>query len=199
MSVTSVTAGTGGVTITGPVTQPVVNAPVSINNVLAGDGISISGTASQPTVALTSPLVLSQPLTLSSVLPVLPTQLGYTANVTLAGGSLVTNTALTMGSIVVGPGVYLVSANVTIIINSSTTVTSIQLIHSAPATSSAPFLYNLIPYPASVFSSTADARMVLSGVISVSEQSTFSLQAAAVFTGVGCTVSTRSYTVTRIA
>ena len=205
MSVTSVTAGTGGVTVTGSVTQPVINIPQvgAVASVTSGANIEVTGTTTDRVVGLQSPLVLTQPLTLANILPTNPGQLGYTFNVPLASGfiTLTSGTPLILGSTTVGPGIYFVTCNATITIASSTVVNSIQLYHSATPNASVPDLYSAMPFQPTAFATSRECRMVLSGAIIVSGgSSTFSLQVLADFSSGTCTSSTtRVMTVSRIA
>ncbi len=57
--VLSVTAGTGGVTITGTGANPVVNVPVAVQTITAGPGISVTGTATAPVVNNTGVLTIT--------------------------------------------------------------------------------------------------------------------------------------------
>lgn len=114
MSVTSVTAGTGGVTVTGPTTQPVINIPTPVTAVTAGANITLSGAALAPQVSVTSPLTLSAPLVLGSTIPSAAGQLGFSFSVPYSGpanfSNLTNDVYTTYGTTTVStPGVYMVS------------------------------------------------------------------------------------------
>jgi hypothetical protein len=83
--VTSVSAGTGGVTITGTATAPIVNVPVAVQSVSAGTGgVTITGTATAPVVNV--PAIPSSTLVISD----------YTST---AGTLALTGTFVAQGSV----------------------------------------------------------------------------------------------------
>ena len=200
--VTSVTAGTGSVTVTGPAFQPVVNGPV----LTAGTNTTVSGTLMAPQVNVASPLTLAAPLVLSTAPPASSTELGFTVSATNAGSvSFVTNTPITLATAtIILPGVYVVNANVPINISTSTALSQCGLLLLMSPNVSIPQIANLIPYGPTTMTATSQMLSALTGVVTVTTPGScvFTLQGRAIFTGgtgVSVNPSTTVFTITRIA
>jgi hypothetical protein len=210
MSVTSVSAGTGGVTVTGPTTQPVINIPTPVTSVSAGTGsvtvtgppfqpvvngpvitagtnTTVTGTLMAPQVNVASPLTLSAPLALSTTSSTLPTQLGFTLSATNAALIQMTSTIpVVLATIAItSPGVYLFQANPIIQILGGTSVRQIVTYIDMTPTQTPGSTNSAVCYGPTTMTVNDISAIPLTSVFTVTSAGTvtFNLNARGIYTG----------------
>jgi hypothetical protein len=198
--VISVSAGTGGVTVTGPRTQPVINIPTRVTSLTAGNNIAITGTATDPIVGKSPTITLTEPLSLPSngPPPTVASQLGWTRIMPLTTPSITNGNTVTFGTASASPGIYIITANIRITIQSATTVNFIQLTFNATNSSPPSSYQNTYVFPPYTFAVSNTVVPALCNVVTVNTTSNFTLRILCSFTGTGCSFNNRVYTITRI-